>query len=65
MIGFSDGDWWRFPVRGKWLDRAIMTAVDISGSALIRYRARRYPNYVLTLGTALRLPTIEIVGAPG
>jgi hypothetical protein len=65
MIGFSDGEWWRFPVRGRWLDRAIMTAVDRRASALVRYRVRKYPNRFVTAGVPLHLPTIEIVVAPG
>ena len=64
MIGFSDGGWWRFPVRGEWIDRAVMTAVDASGLAQVRYRVRRYPSKLFTLDTPLHLPTIEIAVAP-
>jgi hypothetical protein len=58
MIGFSDGQCWRFPVRGS-SDRAIMTAVDLGGSAHVRYRVGKYPGQRRTWN-GLSHPTVEI-----
>jgi hypothetical protein len=44
VIGFPNGDWWRFPVRGTNGKNAIMTALDSSGSSVARYRLR-YPSH--------------------
>ncbi len=63
MIEFSDGTLWRFPVRGNPFDRAIMTAVDLRGSACVRYRAPNSRSYLPGI-PPLYLPALEIVVAP-
>jgi hypothetical protein len=61
MIGFCDGQWWRFPVRGD-SDWAVMTAVDLGGSAQVRYRVAKYPGQRRTWN-GLFHRTIEIAVA--